>query len=80
MTNGERYKNLKDECYTVGMGILLEVIQKSKTEPDKVRDIVGSYSFRKLEILESLMEQADAAFAEWLHEMTAEPSGFKPFG
>lgn len=76
-TNYRRYGRLKDETHFCMMGIVEELLSKADRDPDSVRTVLGSVSFRKLEEYRSLRDQKDAAFEEWVHEISAIE---KPFG
>ena len=71
------YMKKADEANYCAQAICDDIIAAAKVNPDAVRAILGSVGFRSLEEYVSRREQADAAFTEWFHEMTAVE---KPFG
>lgn len=73
----DSYKNKADEAYYCAQAICDDIIAAAKNDPDAVRAILGSVGFRRLEEYVSRREQAEAAFTEWFHEMTAVEN---PFG
>lgn len=74
--NSIRYQDTKERAYYTGAYIMNELIKAKERDPDKVRYLLGSVVFRKIEEYESIREQLEAAFAEWFHEMLAEPNPF----
>lgn len=67
MEPSERYRRLEVELKVCASTIISDLLCAAKADPDKVRDVLGSVSWRKLEEYKSLEEQEDAAFEEWVH-------------
>lgn len=74
--NAIRYRDLKDRAFYTGAAVMDELIKAVESEPDKVRYILGSVAFRKIEEYKSLKVQAEAAFSEWINEQLKEPNPF----
>lgn len=71
MEPSERYRRLEVELKVCASTIIEDLLCAVKTDPDKVRDVLGSVSWRKLEEYKSLEEQENAVFEEWVHASTS---------
>ena len=72
MTHFEEYRKIRDRLAIMAMGFAEDLMIKAEAEPDKVRDVIGSFQFRKLEEYTALNRQANAEFEEWVHEHLAD--------
>lgn len=69
--NKDRYDRLLIDTKVCAEFILDDLMAAARKDPDKVRDVLGSVSFRKLEEYGSLKQQSEAAFEEWIHGVTS---------
>ena len=72
MTHYEEYRKIRDRLAIMAMGFAEDLMIMAEATPDKVRDVIGSFQFRKLEEHAALNRQANAEFEEWVHEHIAD--------
>lgn len=75
----KQYNELKDKADFRASCVMLELLRKmdSPAYADKIRDVLGSRAWRRLEEYKAIRAPMDAAFTEWIDLHLKEPNPFE---